>query len=184
MTTLALAGMLSMGWTAAAGAGGLLEPGTPFPAFSLQDQDGNTFDAASLRGRYYLVYFYPKADTPGCTKEACAFRDSWPEVQAAGLVVLGVSFDKPEANRAFARKYHLPFPLLSDRDKKLASQVGAKRFLIPYPRRISYLVDPHGVVRVVYPHVDPSGHAAEVLEDLTRLREEAPVPPDGSGTGR
>ncbi len=175
ITTLALAGALLLGWAPAVSAAKLLKPGMPFPAFSLKSHDGRVIDSEALRGRYYLVYFYPKANTSGCTKEACAFRDSWPEVQSRGLLVLGVSYDSPKANRAFAEKYHLPFPLLSDENKVLASQVGAKRALIPYPRRISYLVGPDGVILAVYPRVDPDQHAAQVLRDFDRLVKEAPA---------
>lgn len=144
----------------------MLDVGMPFPKFSLVAQDGSTVASEDLRGKTYLIYFYPKADTPGCTKEACAFRDSWSEVVASGLQVFGVSFDTPKANRAFAEKYHLPFRLLSDSDHALAKQVGAARALIPYPKRISYLVGPDGHILKAYPDVDPARHAAEVLHDI------------------
>ncbi len=160
-------------WSPPVSAGEMLEPGMPFPAFSLPAHDGTVVSSADLAGKWVLVYFYPKADTPGCTREACELRDSWPEVQAEGLVVLGVSYDTPEANRAFAEKYHLPFLLLSDRDRELAAQVGAKRALIPVPRRISYLVAPDGTVARAYAQVDPATHAGEVLRDLRRLKAEA-----------
>jgi Peroxiredoxin len=145
--------------------GQMLDPGMPFPKFTLTAQDGSTVSSEELRGKTYLIYFYPKADTPGCTKEACAFRDSWEAVVAAGLEVFGVSYDSPEANSAFAEKYHLPFRLLSDTDHALAKQVGAARALIPYPKRISYLVGPDGRVLKAYPDVDPARHAAELLRD-------------------
>jgi len=166
---LALLALLST-WGPAVSAGEMLEPGMPFPAFSLPAHDGTVVSSAELAGKSVLVYFYPRADTPGCTREACELRDSWPAVQAEGLVVLGVSYDRPEANRAFAEKYHLPFPLLSDRDKELAARVGAKRSLIPVPKRISYLVAPDGTVARTYAHVDPEGHAGEVLRDLRELK--------------
>lgn len=145
--------------------GEMLHVGEPFPAFELPAHDGSVVRSAELSGRPYLIYFYPKADTPGCTKEACAFRDSWDQVLAAGLTVLGVSYDTPEANRAFARKYHLPFLLLSDRDHAVARAVGAARSLMPFPKRISYLVGPDGSVVKAYPNVEPAGHASEVLAD-------------------
>ncbi len=149
--------------------GDMLQPGMPFPEFTLTAQDGSTVSSEALHGSYYLVYFYPKANTPGCTKEACAFRDSWPAVEAAGLKVFGVSYDTPKANLAFAEKYHLPFLLLSDTDHALAKQVGAARAVLPVPKRISYLVGPDGKVVKAYPDVTPASHAEEVLADYTKL---------------
>jgi peroxiredoxin Q/BCP len=146
----------------------MVKAGEPFPSFSLTAQDGSTVSSEGLKGSAYLVYFYPKADTPGCTKEACAFRDSWGEAQALGLKVYGVSYDTPEANRAFAEKYHLPFPLLSDRDRSLAEKTGAASML-PVPSRISYLVGADGRVLKGYPTVSPAGHAAEVIADFRAL---------------
>jgi peroxiredoxin Q/BCP len=151
--------------------GEMIDAGHSFPKFELTAHDGSTVASGDLAGTPYLVYFYPKADTPGCTKEACAFRDSWAGVQAAGLRVFGVSYDKPETNRKFAEKYGLQFLLLSDRDKQLAEAVGAKTPLIPVPKRISYLVGADGTVLKAYPKVSPSGHAAEVLADLEALTE-------------
>lgn len=151
--------------------GNMLEPGMPFPAFTLTAHDGSTVRSADLAGSPYLIYYYPKADTPGCTKEACAFRDSWDTVTESGLTVLGVSYDTPEANRKFADKYHLPFLLLSDSDHALAKQVGAARSLIPVPKRISYLVGADGLVLKAYPSVDPADHAGEVLRDLKAVLE-------------
>jgi peroxiredoxin Q/BCP len=147
----------------------MLDSGAKFPQFSLTAHDGSTVASADLAGGPYLVYFYPKADTPGCTKQACAFRDSWAEVQAAGLKVFGVSYDSPKTNAAFAEKYNLQFLLLSDVDRKLAAAVGAERALLPVPKRISYLVGADGRVIKAYPDVSPAKHAAEVLADLKRL---------------
>ena len=147
----------------------MLEAGATFPAFSLTAHDGSTVSSQGLAGQPYLIYYYPKADTPGCTKEACAFRDRWEDVQQAGLAVYGVSFDKPDTNAAFAKKYRLQFPLLSDTDRELASEVGAKSALLPIPKRISYLVGADGTVLKAYPKVSPSDHAGEVLADLETL---------------
>jgi len=147
----------------------MLEPGMPVPAFELEAHNGTKVSAASLKGSYYLLYFYPKADTPGCTKEACELRDHWSDVERMGLKVFGVSYDTPEDNAAFAEKYHLQFLLLSDREHTLAEAVGAARALLPVPKRISYLVGPDGAVLKAYPDVDPTTHAAEVLADLETL---------------
>jgi peroxiredoxin Q/BCP len=156
--------------TLAAG-GDMLEPGTSFPAFSLTAHDGSVVSSEGLAGQPYLIYYYPKADTPGCTKEACAFRDRWEDVQQAGLAVYGVSYDKPDKNAAFAKKYALQFLLLSDTDRELASAVGAKSALLPVPKRISYLVGADGTVLKAYPKVSPSEHAGEVLDDLGSLAQ-------------
>ena len=102
----------------------MIDAGSPFPDFSLTAHDGSTVSSEALEGTPHLVYFYPKADTPGCTKEACAFRDSWAGVQMAGLRVFGVSYDTPERNRKFAEKYGLQFLLLSDTDRELAAAVA------------------------------------------------------------
>jgi len=160
---LAASALLAAATTAEGGR--MLHVGEPFPPFELSAHDGSVVRSQDLTGKPYLIYFYPKADTPGCTKEACAFRDSWEDVLAAGLTVLGVSYDTPDANRAFAAKYHLPFLLLSDRDHALAKAVGAARSLMPFPKRISYLVGPDGTILRAYPNVKPSGHAAQVLAD-------------------
>ena len=152
----------------------MLGPGDPFPEFELPAHDGSVVRSADLAGRAFLVYFYPKAGTPGCTREACAFRDAWDQVEAAGLTVLGVSYDTPEANRGFAERYRLPFPLLSDSRRRLARAVGAARALLPVPRRISYLVGPDGRVLRAYPSVQPARHAAEVLADLRAAGLAAP----------
>ncbi len=159
MATLAFAGALH--------GGEMLEPGVSFPAFSLTAHDNSIVSSDELTGTSYLIYFYPKADTPGCTKQACAFRDHWQEVQEAGLRVYGVSYDTPKINAAFAEKYGLQFLLLSDRERLLAAEVGAQRLLLPVPKRISYLVGGDGVVLKAYPDVNAAGHAAEVLADFS-----------------
>lgn len=148
----------------------MLKTGEEFPSFELQAHNGSTVSSSDLEGSMYLVYFYPKADTPGCTKEACTFRDSWSELREAEVQVFGVSYDTPQANGAFAEKFNLPFLLLSDSDKSLAKSVGADRLLIPVPKRISYLVGADGTVLMPYPSVSPSSHASDVLKDVAQVR--------------
>jgi peroxiredoxin Q/BCP len=150
----------------------MIASGEPFPDFSLEAHDGATVAAAGLRGRPYLLYFYPKAETPVCTREACAFRDTFAELRAAGVEVLGVSFDSPAANRAFAERHGLPFRLLTDRGGHLARATGAKMPLLPLPWRISYLVDAAGRVHKAYPRIDPRRHPDEVLQDARALAAE------------
>jgi peroxiredoxin Q/BCP len=147
----------------------MIAVGEPFPDFSLEAHDGSVVRSRALGGRAYLLYFYPKADTPACTTEACAMRDRWKELRAAGLEVLGVSFDTPAANRAFAEKHGLPFRLLSDRGARLARAAGAKMPLLPLPWRISNLVGADGRVVKAYPQVDPRRHPEQVLQDARGL---------------
>lgn len=164
-----------MGWMAlclllvggaARGEGNLLEPGDAFPPWALADHTGAEVKSSDLAGQSYLLWFYPKAGTPGCTTEGQALRDAAPEFAKAGVVILGVSFDSPKANAGFVADEKFPFRLLSDADRKLALAVGAATSPSQWwARRISYLVGPDGKVRRAYASVDPARHAAEVLRD-------------------
>jgi thioredoxin-dependent peroxiredoxin len=150
-----------------ASAAEMLKPGDPFPAWSLKDQTGATVKSTDLRGKTYLLWYFPKAMTSGCTREGCELRDNYAGFQKASIVILGISFDDPGKNAEFIAKNHFPFSLLSDSDKSLAIQVGAadstSRIVA---RRISYLVGPDGKVLKAYPDVDPATHAKQVLADL------------------
>jgi len=148
---------------------GMLMAGDRFVDFELEAHDGTVVRSSDLEGTAYLLYFYPKADTPGCTKEACELRDAWTELSDLRLEVFGVSYDTPEENAKFAEKYRLPFRLLSDTDRGLAKRVGAARALLPVPKRISYLVGADGTVLKAYPSVDPKTHDDEVLADFRAL---------------
>jgi peroxiredoxin Q/BCP len=155
-----------LGWSSNASAG-MLAKGARFPDWKLSDQAGKERSSAELAGKPYLLWFYPRASTPGCTAEGRAFRDAYAEISTAGLVVLGVSFDAPAANAEFAAAEEFPFPLLSDSERKLATAVGAASAPDQwYARRISYLVGPDGTVLVAYDDVEPKGHAAQVLADF------------------
>lgn len=148
-------------------AAGLLAPGEPFPAWSLTAHDGRRVESASLQGRTYLLWFYPKAMTPGCTREGQGIRDRWVDFQKLGVEVFGVSFDPPSVNAEFRQRESFPFPLLSDEQRSLAVAVGAASSSSAwFPRRISYLVGPDGKVRRVYDSVNPATHAGDVLGDL------------------
>jgi peroxiredoxin Q/BCP len=152
---------------AVARAGGMLAVGQPFPAWSLPDQTGATVTSQSLAGKSYLLWFFPKAQTPGCTLEGQRLRDRMEDFRARGVEVLGVSFDPPAANAAFVAAEQFPFRLLSDQQRTLAMQVGAADDAsATVARRVSYLVGPDGTVRKAYATVVPAGHAAEVLQDL------------------
>jgi len=151
-------------------AGEMLTPGDPFPAWELTDHTGAQVSSASMAGTPYLMWYYPKASTPGCTKEGCALRDSYADYRKLGVEVIGVSFDTPKDNAEFVSEQRFPFRLLSDRTKALAVAVGAadspSRL---WARRISYLVGGDGKVLAAYRDVDPATHAQQVLTDLARL---------------
>jgi peroxiredoxin Q/BCP len=151
-------------------AGSMLKPGDAFPSWELVDQAGHKVSSAELKGKPYLLYFYPKAMTSGCTTEGCALRDNFEGFKQAGVTILGVSFDAPKENAEFKAKYNFPFDLLSDTDHKLAVEVGAADS--PHrlwARRISYLVGADGKVIRAYADVTPSKHATEVLADIKAL---------------
>jgi peroxiredoxin Q/BCP len=150
----------------------MLKPGDKAPPFSLSSDSGETVSLESLRGKKVVLYFYPKDDTSGCTVEACEFRDSWPRVRAAGAVVLGVSPDDEASHQKFKRKHSLPFPLLVDRDHRVAERYGAWGEKSMYGRkyqgilRTTVLIDEQGRVSRLFAKVKPKGHAAEVLAAL------------------
>lgn len=152
-----------------------IEEGKPAPDFTLQDTDGNNVSLSDFRGRSVVVYFYPKDDTPGCTKEACGFRDLWQDIQDAGAVVLGVSPDDAESHRKFVDKYSLPFTLLSDPDKNMMAEYGAWGEKNMYGRktvgviRSTVIVDAEGNVRKHWRKVPKAAdHPAKVLEALQK----------------
>jgi peroxiredoxin Q/BCP len=152
---------------AAAHASDLLPPGATFPAWELPDHTGTQVSSRDLTAKPYLIWFYPKAMTPGCTVEGGALRDRFAAFQARGVEVLGVSFDQPADNATFVREQRFPFRLLSDVGRTLAVAVGAAADgRQPVARRISYLVGPDGTVVKAYPDVAPATHAQDVLADL------------------
>jgi peroxiredoxin Q/BCP len=143
----------------------LLPVGSPAPTFTAVAHDGTKVDLAKLKGKDVVLYFYPKDDTPGCTKEACDIRDSWAKLQKAGVVVFGVSTQDNGSHKAFAEKYKLPFSLLPDDKGELAA-----KYKVPVvdgkARRITYLIGKDGKIKHVWPKVTPIGHAAEILAQL------------------
>lgn len=153
----------------------MLKLGKKAPAFSLPDQDGNVHTLSDYLGKWILLYFYPKDDTPGCTKEACMIRDHWPKFKKLGIQVFGVSVDPVKRHAKFAEKYDLPFTLLADEEKKIVQKYGVwgeKKFMgrtYLGTSRVSYLIDPEGTIAKVYEAVKPEEHAEEVLRDLKRL---------------
>jgi peroxiredoxin Q/BCP len=150
----------------------LVDPGKKAPAFSLKDQDGKTRRLADYAGRPVVLYFYPKDDTPGCTKEACAFRDNLPRFKPSKAVVLGVSILDEASKARFAEKYDLPFPLLADPDHSVAEKFGVWQKRSLYGRtymgiaRTTYLIGPDGKVAKRWDNVKVDGHAEAVLDAL------------------
>ena len=152
-----------------------ISPGTTAPGFTLESDAGEAVSLAALRGKPVVLYFYPRDDTPGCTIEACEFRDNWRAVQAAGAVVLGVSPDDVASHRKFREKLALPFPLLADPDHAVAEAYGAWGEKSLYGKkyygvlRRTFIIDGAGSVRRIFEKVEPEGHAAEVLAALRAL---------------
>ncbi|HEV2171556.1 MAG TPA: peroxiredoxin [Candidatus Binatus sp.] len=149
----------------------LLKEGDIAPPFTTQMVTGDSIAPVSLadfHGRKVVLYFYPKDETSGCTKEACAFRDGYSRYTNAGLVVLGCSVDSADEHKQFISKNSLQFPLLVDPDKKIAKAYGAANGIpiLGLDRRITYIIDENGKILKVYPSVDPSMHATQILTDL------------------
>lgn len=147
-----------------------LKEGQKAPAIQAQDQNGKTIKLSDFAGKSAVVlYFYPKDDTPGCTKEACSLRDGHVALQAAGAVVLGVSSDDVKSHEAFAAKYHLPFSLLADPDKAIINAYGVKMFGLGMAKRVTFVIDRQGVIRKIFRDVKPAGHDQEVLAAVKNL---------------
>lgn len=150
----------------------MLDVGETAPGFELLDQNRETVSLSDYDGEWVVLYFYPKANTPGCTDEACSFRDAYEEFQVQDVTVLGISADAVDEINAFAEENDLPFRLLSDEDGRVAStyesfgtvEKGGNAFDIAF--RNTYVVDPDGTIEAVYEDVSPDGHAEEILADL------------------
>ena len=147
--------------------------GTAAPNFDLLDQHSKRHQLADYRGQWLVLYFYPKDDTPGCTTEACQFRDDYYQIKALGAVVLGVSLDDVSSHKAFAEKYHLPFALLADREHKVAQAYGVLTGFgaFKFSSRQTFIIDPQGQIARHYKTVRPKHHATEIIADLTVLTE-------------
>jgi peroxiredoxin Q/BCP len=165
-------GMMA-GWLAMAGVlASAAEPqiGMKAPGFDAVDQDGRTVRLADYLGKSDVVlYFYPKDDTPGCTREACSLRDGYQAIQAAGAVVLGVSADGADSHAAFARKFNLPFALLADPAGNLIKAYGVKMPLLKMAHRVTFIIDKQGIIRFKVDKVDTAQHDRQVLELIRTL---------------
>jgi thioredoxin-dependent peroxiredoxin len=150
----------------------MLLEGQPAPAFTLADQTGKKVTLAKLKGSPIVLYFYPKDDTPGCTKEACGFRDAFADYKKAGAIILGISPDDSESHAKFAKKFNLPFTLLADPEHKVCEAYGVWKEKNMYGKkymgveRTTFVIDPRGVVRKVFPKVKVDGHCIAVLEAI------------------
>ncbi len=156
----------------------MLKVGRKAPLFKLLDQNGVEQSLKSVVGTWVLIYFYPKDDTPGCTKEACMIADVYKDFKRLKVTVFGVSKDTPKSHKKFAEKYSLPFTLLSDPTMEMMEKYGAfkeKKMFGKVARgtnRISYLVSPDGKIAKVYPEVEPATHALQLLKDIKQLQKE------------
>jgi len=155
----------------------LLAVDSPAPVFELHDQNGESHTIQDYQGKWLVLYFYPKDDTPGCTTEACAFRDEYKVITELNTQVLGVSVDDQESHAAFAEKYSLPFPLLADTGGIVAKSYGALASLGPvkFAKRHTIIISPEGQVKKVYRSVNASRHSQEVIADLKALRAEQAI---------
>ena len=149
-----------------------LKEGDQAPAFTAMTNGGGKISLADYKGKNVILYFYPKDDTPGCTKEACAFRDHWAEFKKKGAVVLGVSTDPVKSHDKFVKKFELPFTLLADEDKKIVEAYGVfgpKVFMgrkYNGVHRVTFLIGPDGKIKKIWPKVKPDEHVEEVLAAL------------------
>jgi thioredoxin-dependent peroxiredoxin len=147
----------------------LPQQGQPLPDLDLTAEDGEHLGTAELKGQKTVLYFYPQDDTPGCTKEACAFRDRMDDYAEADIRVYGVSLDSPESHREFRAKYNLNFPLLTDEGGRASEALGVLRKNRRSANRVTFLLDPDGRISRVYPEVTPETHADEILQDAANL---------------
>jgi peroxiredoxin Q/BCP len=148
-----------------------LSEGSVAPGFELVDQNNKLHRLGDYQGKWLVMYFYPKADTPGCTTEACEFRDDIFILRRMGVALLGVSTDDVKSQKEFSEKYHLPFPLLSDADGTVASLYGSYTSFGPvsFARRHSFIVNPEGRIAKIYRNVRPKTHSDQVIADLQSL---------------
>jgi thioredoxin-dependent peroxiredoxin len=151
--------------------GAVPKTGDPAPAFSLSDASAKAHQLSDYAGSWLVLYFYPKDDTPGCTTEACHFRDDLFQLEKLGAKVVGISVDDSDSHARFAKKYNLPFPLLSDKNGKVADSYGAliNLGIIKKARRYTFLIDPKGRIAKIYQSVDTSRHSQEIIDDLKKL---------------
>ena len=149
-----------------------LKVGDEAPSFTLNDAKGQTHYLSDYSGKYLVLYFYPKDDTPGCTKEACHFRDDMAELEKLGAKVVGVSVDNSSSHDDFAKKYHLPFPLLADTNGHVAASYHALTdfYVLKIAKRYTFLISPTGKIAKIYKSVDTSNHSQQIIDDLKAIQ--------------
>jgi thioredoxin-dependent peroxiredoxin len=177
--------LLALGTAAVVRAADAVAPkvGQPAPAFKLQDQAGKWHQLSDYQGKWVALYFYPKDDTPGCTTQACSFRDNVFAFNQEGAVILGVSVDDVASHKQFAEKHGLPFTLLADADKSVTKRYGVLKTymgVMEMARRDTFIIDPQGRIAKHYESVNPDGHSAVVLADIKALKAKA----SGAAGGR
>ena len=158
--------------------------GKPAPAFKLQDQAGKWHSLADYKGKWVALYFYPKDDTPGCTTQACGFRDNVFAFNKEGAVIVGISVDEVASHKEFAEKHSLPFTILADSDKAVTRSYGVLKTymgVMEMARRDTFIIDPQGRVAKHYESVDPEGHSQVVLADIKALKAAAAAGSKGGG---
>ena len=167
-----LAVLTLFGYTGAHGDS--LAVGQPAPPFALPDQNGRIHQLADYAGKWLVVYFYPKDDTPGCTKEACHFRDDIAQLRALGVQLVGISLDSSDSHGHFAKKFNLPFPLLADNGGTIAKSYDTywSFLFIHVARRHTFIIDPAGQIAKIYRKVDPDTHSAQVIADIKALQHQ------------
>ena len=170
IAVVAVAGLLL--WRSVALAADAPKVGSPAPSFSLPDQGDKTRSLADFRNKWLVLYFYPKDDTPGCTEQACTFRDDWHKLTALGAEVIGVSVDDVTSHFAFAKKFSLPFPLLADTTGDVAGRYGSIYGIGPvkFAQRNTFLIDPQGRIAKVYLSADTSRNSQQVIDDIVKLK--------------
>lgn len=146
--------------------------GQPAPNFKLPDQNGKIHTLNNFRGKWLALYFYPKDDTPGCTEQACKFRDDLHKLEALGANVVGISVDNTTSHAKFAREYNLPFPLLADNNGETAAQYDSllNLIIVKFAKRNTFLIDPDGKIAKIYLSASTSRNSVEVIEDLRKLQ--------------
>jgi peroxiredoxin len=149
----------------------MLKVGDPAPAFSVKTTDGRQISSGDLKGKYVVIYFFPKAFTPGCTKETHRFRDAYPDLRALGAEVLGISVDDHETQCKFANATAATFPMVGDGDKRISDLFGVVRPLLRFDKRVTFVIDPKGVIQGVFAHeFQVSKHLDDVLHLIEKLK--------------
>ncbi|MFW9830806.1 MAG: peroxiredoxin [Candidatus Thorarchaeota archaeon] len=143
--------------------------GQPAPDFSGQTDEGDALRLSALKGNIVILYFYPRAYTPGCTKQACAFRDNMVRLVGMGVKVVGVSTDTVKRQAGFKAKHGLDFPLIADANKEIVKLYGVQKGILGIANRVTFLIDPNGIIRYIWPKVKVEGHVDEIIAKIDEL---------------